>query len=366
MSADTTDEKFLSTAIKLAQRGRGAVEPNPMVGCLIVREGTIVGEGYHQKFGGPHAEVEAIRAAGAATEGADAFVTLEPCCHTGKTGPCTQALVDAGIKRVVIGCEDPNPQVRGKGAQRLRDAGIVVETGVLEAQARRLIAPFAKLMTTARPWVIAKWAMTLDGKIASHTGSSQWITGEASRATVHLLRGVVDAIVVGRGTVEADDPLLTARPAGPRTPARVVLDSQASLASGSKLIQSIDKAPLLVAASYDAPTGNIQRLAKLDVEVIQLEGQDHAERLSALLDELGRRQMANVLVEGGGGVLGSLLDLDDVDEVHAYLAPKLIGGASSSSPVAGIGIEKMSEALQLKDIEITQLGEDIRICGYVH
>ncbi|MEM8943892.1 MAG: bifunctional diaminohydroxyphosphoribosylaminopyrimidine deaminase/5-amino-6-(5-phosphoribosylamino)uracil reductase RibD [Planctomycetota bacterium] len=363
MTAISTDEALLSRAIEIAQLGRGAVEPNPMVGCVIARGGDVVGEGYHKRFGGPHAEVEALSVAGEAANGADVYVTLEPCCHHGKTGPCVEALIQARVKRVIVGCTDPNPKVAGQGLDLLRGAGIEVVTDVLTDEAQRLIAPFSKLITTGRPWVIGKWAMTLDGKIASYTGSSQWISGEASRAAVHQLRGVVDAVLVGRGTVEADDPLLTARPAGPRTATRVVLDSAATLPLSCQLVQSIDQAPLLIAATSQAPSENRRRLEDIGAEVLSLPSGDHKASLVALLDELGTRQMTNLLVEGGGEVLGSLLDLKAIDEVQVFVAPKLIGGACASSPVGGVGIAEMAEALSLDEVQIDQFGADIRVRG---
>lgn len=373
MADATADSEFISQALELARQGQGLVEPNPLVGCVIARDGRVIGRGYHQRFGGPHAEIEALRDAGEAARGATAYVTLEPCCYQGKTGPCTQALIDAGIARVVVGCEDPNPKVAGQGLDQLRAAGIKVVSDVSRDKAQRLIAPFTKFVTTGRPWVIAKWAMTLDGKIATHTGSSQWISGEASRAIVHQLRGRVDAVLVGRGTVEADDPLLTARPAGPRTATRIVLDSRASLATDSKLISSIDEAPLLVAVGDAAPEGDRRRLTDLGAEVLPLDGATRSEQLSSLLDELGRREMTNVLVEGGGEVLGTLLELNadqnadqnEIDEVHAFIAPKLVGGQSAATPIGGLGIAAMGDALQLEHVDVTCSGEDVYVHGLV-
>lgn len=360
-----TDQHFMQRALELAQQGEGRVEPNPMVGCVIVRNGEIVGQGYHQQFGGPHAEVEALRDAGDRARGADVYVTLEPCCHHGKTGPCTKALIDAGVARVFVGCEDPNPKVAGKGIAALRDEGIEVRSDVQVEEAQQLIAPFAKLITTGRPWVIAKWAMTLDGKIASRTGSSQWISGEASRKVVHQLRGGVDAILVGRGTAEADDPLLTARPVGPRVATRVVLDSKCSLSSDSKLCQSTGEAPLLVATTA-AANADGKRLEAAGAEVFTLDGDNHVEQLNSLLDELGRRQMTNLLIEGGGQVLGTLFDMNAIDEVHAFVAPKLIGGTQAPSPMAGVGLDEMSAALELKSLRVEQLDADAYVHGRVH
>ena len=356
---------LMSQAFQLARQGQGKVEPNPLVGCVIVRDGKVVGQGFHGQFGGPHAEVEALSTAGDAASGATAYVTLEPCCHQGKTGPCTEALIQAGVARVVVGCEDPNTQVAGQGIAALRAAGI--DVGLMENcdEAIRLIAPFSKLMITGRPWVIAKWAMTLDGKIASHTGSSQWISGEASRAVVHQLRGRVDAILVGRGTADADNPLLTARPPGPRTATRIVLDSQALLSSDCKLIQSLGEAPLLVAMTSNASPRNRKRLADHGAEVFTLSGDTRAEQLASLLDELGRRQMTNLLVEGGGEVFGTLLDLRQIDEVHAFIAPKLVGGATAPGPVAGLGIAEMSTALHLESMQVEMLDADLHVHGYL-
>lgn len=365
MPPSEVDRKFMSQALELAQHGRGAVEPNPLVGCVLARDGKVVGIGYHQRFGGPHAEIEALRSAGNAAAGADVYVTLEPCCHLGKTGPCTEALINASVARVTIGCQDPNPEVAGKGIAALRAAGIEVEIDVLREQAKALIAPFSKLITTGQPWVIAKWAMTLDGKIASHTGNSQWISGEASRALVHELRGRVDAILIGRSTAEADDPLLTARPPGPRTATRIVLDSQASLSLNCKLVQSAGEVPLLVATSSTAPQETCQRLAAQGAEVCVLAGDTRGEQLSALLEELGRRQMTNLLVEGGGAVFGTLLDLQAIDEVHAFIAPKLIGGNAAPSPVAGAGLAKMADACQLERTQVETLGDDLHVHGFL-
>ncbi len=357
--------KWMSRALELAAQGCGHVEPNPMVGCVIVQRDQIVGEGWHQRFGSPHAEIEALKAAGDAANGATAYVTLEPCCHQGKTGPCTQALIKAGIERVVVGCSDPNPAVSGKGISELREAGIDVLENVEHQKATSLIAPFAKLVTQGLPWVIAKWAMTLDGKLATHTGSSQWISGEASRAVVHKVRGVVDAILVGRGTAESDDPLLTARPAGPRTALRIVLDSSASLSPTSRLAQSATAASLLVAVTESAPAQRCQRLQELGAEVFVLTGDDHPAQMQSLLAELGRRKLTNLLVEGGAKVFGTLLDMCAIDEVHAFIAPKLIGGQSAPTAIGGQGIAVMGDALLLQNAEVNILDGDVHVHGRI-
>jgi diaminohydroxyphosphoribosylaminopyrimidine deaminase/5-amino-6-(5-phosphoribosylamino)uracil reductase len=357
----------MDRALALAARGQGRVEPNPMVGCVIVRGGQIVGEGFHEFFGGPHAEANALATAGLQAAGATAYVTLEPCCHHGKTPPCTRALIDVGVKRVVIAVQDPFPQVDGGGIAELRSAGIECEIGTRAAEANWLLAPYRKLVTAGRPWVIAKWAMTLDGKLATRSGSSQWISSEASRGVVHQLRGRVDAIIAGSGTARADDPLLTARPADhadrKRIATRVVVDSTASLSPESRLIKSARDFPVMVAAADSADPSACDRLTAAGAEVYRCGGTTHAERLSALLEELGRRRMTNVLVEGGSKLLGALFDLRAVDEVHAFIAPKLAGGATATSPIGGAGIDRMNDALRLADITIEELQGDTYIHG---
>ncbi len=355
----------MQRALELAKLGQGTVEPNPMVGCVLVREGKVVGEGWHQEFGSSHAEVLALEAAGDAARGATAYVTLEPCGHTGKTPPCSHALIDAGISKVMVGCLDPNSLVAGKGVAQIRSAGIEVVEEILVQEAAQLIAPFTKLVTKKRPWILAKWAMTLDGKLATRTGSSQWISGEMSRKAVHHLRGLVDAILIGRGTAVADDPLLTARPAGPRTATRIVLDTQAVLPLDSKLVKSIDDAPLLVAVAHDASERNCNALEKQGAEILVLAGENETERLSGLLDELGRRQMTNLLVEGGSHLLGSFFDMQEIDEVHAFIAPKLIGGKNAPGVFTGLGLAEMTQALKLQNVHYEMLGDDMHVQGFV-
>lgn len=358
----------MARALELASRGEGYVEPNPMVGCVVVRDGEVVGEGWHRKFGGPHAEVEALRVAGARTRGATMYVTLEPCCHHGKTPPCTQAIIAAAMARVVCAQRDPFEQVAGRGIKTLEAAGITVEVGTSEAEAKRLNAPYLKLVTTGRPWIIAKWAMTLDGKIATRTGDSRWISGEASREIVHQLRGRVDGIMVGRGTVERDDPLLTARPPGPRVATRIVVDSRASLPPESQLVRSVSDAPVLVAVGSEALQENIDRLTATGCEVVVCRPNDAVQKLvsmPALLDELGRRRMTNVLVEGGSRLLGAFFDAGEIHEVHAFIAPKLIGGFQAATAFAGMGLEKIAKALQLDDLEMRQIGDDLYVRGRI-
>jgi diaminohydroxyphosphoribosylaminopyrimidine deaminase / 5-amino-6-(5-phosphoribosylamino)uracil reductase len=358
--ADAADLEWMRRALELAERGRGAVEPNPLVGAVVVRDDHLVGEGWHQRYGEAHAEVHALAAAGEAARGSTLYVTLEPCCHHGKTPPCTDAVLRAGVGRVVAAMLDPFPQVAGQGTALLRAAGVAVDVGVLETEARRLDAPYLKLHAVGRPWVHAKWAMTLDGKIATRTGDSKWISNEASRRRVHVLRGRMDAIIAGIGTVLADDPLLTARPPGPRTPTRVILDSQGRLPLNSQLARTVSEAPLLVVAK----PGHAAALRALGAEVIEPPPETGRPGILPLLDELGRRRMTNVLVEGGSEVLGSFLDAGAIDEVHVFIAPRLAGGAQAKGPMGGHGVERIAEALTLTSWEIERIDTDLLWHGW--
>ena len=350
--SQSLDDHWMRHALALAARGRGAVEPNPMVGAVVVRDGVNVGEGWHQRFGGPHAEVHALRAAGELARGATLYVTLEPCCHVGKTPPCTDAVRAAGVARVVAAMADPFPQVSGRGTTLLRDAGIEVEVGLCEAEARRLNAPYLKLVGMGKPYVHAKWAMTLDGKIATGTGDSKWISNAASRRRVHELRGVMDAIVVGSGTALTDDPQLTARPPGPRIATRIVLDRRGRLPLQSNLVRTAREVPTLVVGE-----GN-PALLEAGCEVMP------SGSIAELLDELGKRRFTNILVEGGGEVLGSFLDAGQLDEVHVFIAPLLAGGAAARGPTLGVGVERMAEALRLGAWEVETIEGDVYLRGW--
>jgi diaminohydroxyphosphoribosylaminopyrimidine deaminase/5-amino-6-(5-phosphoribosylamino)uracil reductase len=267
----------------------------------------------------------------------------------------------SGVRRVVVALRDPFPQVQGGGIAALQAAGLAVEVGLLEPEAARLNAPYLKLVETGRPWIIAKWAMTLDGKIATHTGESRWISNPRSREVVHTLRGRVDAVMIGRGTAERDDPLLTARPTGPRTAARVILDTQGSLGSESQLVRTAGQSLVLVAVGKESSSANRQRLRDAGCEVFVCDGETHAARLDALLVELGRRRWTNAMVEGGGRLLGSLLDARAIDEVHVFIAPKLVGGTLAATAVAGRGVAEMSAALRLESPQVRQLDDDTYI-----
>jgi diaminohydroxyphosphoribosylaminopyrimidine deaminase/5-amino-6-(5-phosphoribosylamino)uracil reductase len=361
------DHPFMTRALNLAVRGEGRVEPNPMVGAVIVRDGQIVGEGWHQEFGGPHAEIKALNDAGEHARGATLYVTLEPCCHHGKTPPCTDALIQAGIVRVVAALEDPFRQVAGQGFAQLRSAGVHVEVGLGAEGARFLLAPYLQRVSTGRPWVIAKWAMTLDGKVATVTGESKWITGERARGHAHLIRGRVDGILVGVGTVLADDPLLTARAEngkriGPRLATRIILDHHLRAPPESKLAGTAGATPVLIVHGADADPERKRALAAAGCELLPFSGATPADQLSALLWELGTiRSFTNLLVEGGPRVLASFLEASLVDEVHCYIAPKLLGQAAAPGPFGGAGFARLAEAMGLLIIETLQLGDDLLI-----
>lgn len=342
----------MNEALDLARRGMGFVEPNPMVGAVIVRDGRVVGRGWHARFGGAHAEVVALDEAGGQARGATLFVTLEPCCHFGKTQPCTDAILRAGINRVVGAMADPFPPVAGRGFEQLRAAGVEVEVGLGEAAARHLNRAYLTLVQKSRPYVHLKWAMSLDGKIATAGGESKWISGEASRRRVHELRGRMDAIIVGVGTVRADDPLLTARPPGPRVPTRVILASRPTLPAGCQLLRTSADAPVVMATTTNGVIPG--------VEVLPLPGENGRPSVVALLRELGRRRMTNVLVEGGSEVLGSFCDDGLWDELHLFVAPKIIGGAGKS-PVAGRGAPSIASAMVSGDVDVERIGEDCYI-----
>jgi diaminohydroxyphosphoribosylaminopyrimidine deaminase/5-amino-6-(5-phosphoribosylamino)uracil reductase len=352
-------------ALAEAERGRGSVEPNPLVGAVVIRGGQLVGIGHHERFGEAHAEVQALQDAGADAAGATLYVTLEPCCHVGKTPPCTDAILAARIARVVVAMRDPFAEVDGRGLAVLEAAGLPVELGCESEAARLLNAPYLKRLSTGRPFVTAKWAMTLDGKSATAAGDSRWISSELSRATVHELRGKMDAIVVGRGTVDADDPLLTARPAGPRCPLRVILDSEAGISLSSRLVQTARESPVLVAVTARASVAQREQLIREGCEVAEFTGRGRVP-IVPLLQVLGRRGMTNVLVEGGGQVMGAFLDEGEIDAVNVYIAPLVEGGDHAHTAARGRGCPFMSGAVRLRGLDVSRLGDDLRVCGYLH
>lgn len=365
MNDSEEDSRWMALALELARQGQGHVEPNPMVGCVIVRDSQVLGRGWHQRFGEPHAEVNAIADCTASMANSTFYVTLEPCCHCGKTPPCVDAVIAARPARVVIAQQDPFPKVQGGGIARLLAAGISVEVGRLEDQARKLNAPYLKRQATGLPWIIAKWAMTLDGKIATRTGSSRWISGPAARERVHSLRGRVDGVMVGSQTAKLDDPMLTARPSGPRTAARIVVDSEASLSPQSKLARTAKDVLVIVAVGSRARSERLDQLAHAGCEILFCDAPDHAGRIMQLLAQLGTRGMTNILVEGGSQLIATLLEQKQIDEVHSYIAPKLIGGIAAPTPIGGVGLSEMTDAIALQDVETETLDDTLLIRGRI-
>ncbi|MCU0587211.1 MAG: bifunctional diaminohydroxyphosphoribosylaminopyrimidine deaminase/5-amino-6-(5-phosphoribosylamino)uracil reductase RibD [Syntrophobacteraceae bacterium] len=356
----------MKKALALAARGRGWTSPNPMVGAVVVRQGEVVGEGYHRRVGEAHAEVNALLAAGERARGADLYVTLEPCNHHGRTPPCSRAVLESGIMRVVVGMKDPNPQVRGGGSEFLRSHGAQVMEGVLEEACRRLNQPFIKHAIVGRPYVVLKAAATLDGRMATRSGDSRWVSNEQSRRFVHRLRCDLDAILVGSGTARADDPRLTARPTGKRRcrqPVRIVLDSQLNLPLESELVRSIGKAPLWLACGETAPGEREEALVRAGATVIRLPGDRRGLDLGALMDELGKRQIGSLLVEGGGRTLGSFIDGGLADAFYFFYAPRILADDAAVPMAAGVTVDRMAGATPVYDVQLKRFQGDILIHG---
>lgn len=364
-----TPEEFMALAIQLARQGDERVEPNPLVGAVLVRDGRVVGKGFHERFGGPHAEVNAIRDAGEAARGATLYVTLEPCSHHGKTPPCVEAVLAAGIREVVIGARDPNPLVDGKGIQALEAAGVLVTDRVLEAEARAVCPWFFKTHETGTPLITAKWAMTLDGKIATWTGDSKWITSETSRAFARGQRSRAGAVAVGIGTVLADDPGLLGPPGAVRQPRRIVVDSQARLPLTSRLVRTIGQAELWVATTRNAPKERVQRLEGAGCRVLPLPATPREGALQVDLLALARRLaelgVQKLVVEGGGELLAGFFEAGLVDRVLVFLAPKVTGGRHARTPVEGEGFDRIARSLPVRSLAVRRLGEDLVLEGAV-
>lgn len=356
-----SDEAYVERALALAELGRGLVSPNPMVGAVLVREGRIVGEAYHEGAGLPHAEVLALREAGPEARGATLYVNLEPCDHEGRTGPCTEAIIEAGVSRVVAAMRDPNPIVDGRGFARLRAAGIEVREGVLREEAERLNEAFAKHVRTGLPFVTWKMAASLDGKVASRDGTSRWITSEAARADVHRLRAASDAIVVGAGTALADDPSLTVRMPGyrGRPPLRVLVDARGRVPAAGDLFT--DEAPTLVATTPLAAEERRDEWAAAGAEVLVYEAEAERVPVARLLEDLGKRGVQAVLLEGGPTLAWSALEEGVVDRVIVYLAPKLIGGTEAPTVLGGRGFAPIGNALRLRVRAFDRVGEDLKV-----
>jgi len=356
----TSDEQWMARAIELARKGAGRTRPNPHVGCVLVREGEVIAEGWHRMAGGPHAEADALSRTDNA-EGSTAYVNLEPCSHHGRTPPCVDGLVQAKVRKVVVAMIDPDPRVSGRGVENLKSHGIEVEVGILGKQAADLNRGYLKSVQTGKPWIVSKWAMTLDGKIATHTGHSAWVTGPESREYVHELRDTLDAILVGSGTVRLDDPQLTCRREGGRNPVRVVLDSLLGLDPGRRIFEP--NAPVIVFCSTAAPQENASRLEGRGATIVRVPSSSGGLDLESILVELRKRDITSVLVEGGQALHGAFWDQRLVDEVVAFVAPKISGGVHAASPVGGVGIERMDDAWELERVEIRTLGKDVVIQG---
>ena len=377
-------------AIELAKKGGGYVHPNPLVGCVVVNDGVIIAEGYHEKYGQYHAERNALTRCNTEIKGASLYVTLEPCCHYGKTPPCTEIIIEKGIKKVFVGILDPNPLVAGKGVKILQDAGIEVEVGLCENEIREMNKVFLKYITTKKPYVIMKTAMTLDGKIAAHTGDSRWVTNEASRKMVHELRSELAGVIVGIGTVLADDPMLTCRLEGNHhQPVRIVVDSNFRIPIGSQLVKTAKEYRTIVAKTVISSdrresrnllqtdeispfrsasvemTNKIRTLESFGVELLECQSNNNHVDINDLMVKLGAMGIDSLLLEGGGTLNAAFLETGCVDEVWAFIAPKLIGGEDAKTPVSGKGIDNMSEAINLQNIDIQNINGDILIKGKI-
>ena len=362
-------EEYMRRALELARKGEGHTSPNPMVGCVVVKDGRIISEGYHEKYGEFHAERNALTRCTEDTAGADLYVTLEPCCHQGKTPPCTDIIIEKKIARVFVGSMDSNPLVAGKGVQILRDHGIYVETGILDAECRKLNEVFYHYIATKTPFVVMKYAMTLDGKIACATGDSKWVTGEIARTQVHRMRGRYRGIMVGIGTVLADDPMYNCRVEGGVDPVRVICDSNLRIPTESQIVKTASDIETIVACSQEALESErkqekIRRLKEAGIQIIGTEGA-HGVNLVELMKKLGGQNIDSILLEGGGTLNASALEDGIVNKVYAYIAGKLIGGMDARSPVEGMGIDRMADAITLQNMEIEKLGDDFCIVGYV-
>ena len=365
------EEKYMRRAIELAKKGSGHVNPNPLVGAVIVRDGEIIGEGYHECYGQLHAERNAIENAkkrGNSLEGSTIYVTLEPCCHYGKTPPCTEAIIEEKIARVVVGSDDPNPLVSGKGFQMLREKGIEVIPHFLKEECDAMNHVFFHYIRTGTPYVAMKYAMTMDGKIACYTGDSKWVTGEESRAHVQTLRNHYKGIMAGIGTVLADDPMLNCRIEGGRDPIRIIADSHLRIPMDSQLVRTAGQQPLIVACLPDADEEKAAQLQEKGVEVLRIPGVTTADiteeqkeviSLPVLMKELGARKIDGILLEGGGQLNESALQAGIVDRIYCYIAPKIFGGAQAKTPVEGQGLTRAADAWQFKRIGMQEFGQDI-------
>ncbi|MBU7006630.1 bifunctional diaminohydroxyphosphoribosylaminopyrimidine deaminase/5-amino-6-(5-phosphoribosylamino)uracil reductase RibD [Phosphitispora fastidiosa] len=359
-------EQHMRLALQLAERAAGRTSPNPLVGAVIVKDGQIVGQGYHKKAGTPHAEIHALREAGENARGGTLYVTLEPCSHYGRTPPCSEAVINAGIREVYVAMEDPNPLVAGRGIKQMVNAGIRVYVGLLEQEAKRTNEIFIKYITTGKPFILLKTAMTLDGRIATRTGHSKWVTAEPAREMVHRLRNQYDGILVGVNTVIADNPALTCRLAeGGRDPVRIVLDSRTRTPAGSRVLTQDSDGPTFVVVTDKASIAGIKSLAAAGAKLVRTAANAQGRvDLHDLVAKLGEMEITGLLVEGGAEVAASFLEAGLVDKMLTFIAPKVIGGKEAPGPVGGAGIETMDRAVQLKRVNSGCIGEDFFIEGY--
>jgi len=351
-------------ALRLAKKGRGRTSPNPMVGAVLLRNGEVVGEGYHARAGGPHAEIVAIRNAGQKAKGATLYVNLEPCTHQGRTPPCAPAVIDAGVRKVVVGMKDPNPLIRGRGVAHLKKAGLDVKVGVLEKECHRLNEAFCKYIVTREPFIVLKTAATLDGKIATRDGASQWISGETSRHFVHRLRDQMDGVMVGIGTVLKDDPMLTARVRGGRDPYRIVFDSRLRIPENAKIL-TLSPSRTIVLTTEMAPQDKIERLREKGVQILIFQSKSGKVDLKSSLLKLGEMGMTSLLLEGGSQLSGSFLDQRLIDKILLFVSPKLIGDPEAPGVFGGLGVAQLPEAIPLRDLKVKKIGEDVLVEGYL-
>jgi len=359
------DENYMRLVLELALKAEGKTSPNPLVGAIVIKSGKVVAKGYHQKAGLPHAEIIALRQAGSKSIGADLYVNLEPCCHHGRTPPCIDAIIKARIKRVVIGTRDPNYLINGKGIRLLRKNGIDVVTGVLKKECEALNESFLKYIKTGRPFIILKSALTLDGKIATRTGDSKWITGPKARDYAHQLRGRVDAVLVGAGTVIADNPRLTSRleKNSKRNPIRIIVAGKKIVPTSAKVFKNSHKERVIYAATTGLSSGRKTKLEKMGVEVLLIKHKRGRVNLSLLMDKLGKMKVTSIMIEGGAEISGSFFKEKLFDKVIYFIAPKIIGGRNSPSPVGGEGVEHIKDFMLIKNMSVDKLGDDLVIEG---
>jgi diaminohydroxyphosphoribosylaminopyrimidine deaminase/5-amino-6-(5-phosphoribosylamino)uracil reductase len=361
---DREDVRWMRLALKLAKKMKGQTAPNPCVGAVLVKDGELIASGYHRGAGTPHAEVVALKRAGERAVGSTLYVTLEPCCHYGRTPPCVDSIISAKVKRVVVATIDPNPLVNGKGIEKLLEAGVEVKVGVLEREAKTLIEDFAKYITTGMPFVTLKLASSLDGKIATKLGDARWITSEASRKIAHMLRREHSAVMVGINTAINDDPELTVRLVkATRQPIRIVVDSKAKLPPSSKLCKTLDEAPLWLATTKHADKRRLEELERLGVKILIVDDEDGKVEMVSLMRKLGEMGVMSLLIEGGGEVAWSALKANIVDRVVWFIAPIIIGGRDAKHSVGGEGVEKVSEAFKLQDVKVRRIGCEVLIDG---